>query len=333
MPSRRQILRTAALAGVALPSLAACGRVAQPRASQAVTRRANTLGSDYLALGLLALAQAHKRGWARGHHGAAVIASYYFTHEHDLDERTLRALRRQVDAFVQHRRGEFPGLDPGPGVSDVSPVLQQLDAHVHELRSGGHDAIYSSLALKALQDLPHYATPRIVDGLRRLLVDFVEKLPVVEPTAWQRAHTESPITTARELASRTLRATLRPWPSVLEVGAGQVVHWITHADALITLEELGHSAIARRAYSAHQLYIHHPQQTEQSDGPPVAQTNWLKHDYWESEAPRLPQKKTWFFGHSFKLPYSLYRLLSNDSDETRRSACLKRASQLHLPFA
>ncbi len=330
--TRRRLLEAAALAGLAAPALLGCGT--QPAAHEppgAGTRR-HGLGRDYLALGLMGLAVAHERGWARGHHGAAVIAGHYFCQEHDLDDRTVRAVRAQIEAFVQHRRAEFPPLDPGPGRADVEPILEQLATHVHELRSGGHDAIYASLALKALRDVPEFATPRIVDGIRRLLVSFVDTLPVVEETRWQREHPLPPFEDTHALRRATRTALLRPWESVVSLGAGQVVHWVTHADAILTLEELGHGALARRAFAAHQRYIHHPQGKGAGSGPEQPTLGWLEHAYWESAAPRRPQKGTWFFGHSFKLPYSLYRLLRGETDEAVRRACLARGSQLHVPF-
>ena len=335
--SRRRLLGAAAAAGL-VPLAAACGERAPtepalPSASAAADEPGgNTLGRDVLAQGLMALAHAHKRGWARGHHGAAVIASYYFCLEHPLDEPTLHALRGQVESFVQYRRAEFPGLDPGPGNADVGPVLEQLEAHVHELRSGGHDAIYASLALRALQDLPHYATPKVIDGLRRLLVSFVETLPVTEATEWQREHPAEPYADSAALARETLDAMQRPWESVLELGAGQVVHWVTHADALVTLDELGHGAIARKAWPAHRRYIHHPLGDGTGSGPSKAAIDWLSAEYWEGKAPRQPQKGSWFFGHTFKLPYSLFRLLRGVEDEAVRRACLVRGAQLSVPF-
>ena len=120
--TRRDFLGSAAITGLALPALAVCG--ARPVATP-VPRVHNGIGRDYLALGLMGLAVAHERGWARGHHGAAVLAAHYFCQEHDLDERTVRALRLQVDAFVRHRRKEFPPLDPGPGHADVGPIKIQ----------------------------------------------------------------------------------------------------------------------------------------------------------------------------------------------------------------
>ncbi len=43
------------------------------------------VGKDYLAKGLEALSDAHRFRWNQGHHGAAVIAAYYFCRENALD--------------------------------------------------------------------------------------------------------------------------------------------------------------------------------------------------------------------------------------------------------
>lgn len=60
--------------------------------------------------------------------------------------------------------------------------------------------------------------------------------------------------------------------------------------------------------------------------------DWLGPEYWESDAPRRVLGHTWFNGHSFKLPYSLFRLLRRTEDQALRNACLIRASKLSIPF-
>ena len=52
----------------------------------------------------------------------------------------------------------------------------------------------------------------------------------------------------------------------------------------------------------------------------------------ESDAPRKVQDDSWFFGHSFKLPYSLFRLLRRTRDQALRTAGLTRAAKLSIPF-
>ncbi|MGE0190850.1 MAG: hypothetical protein AB7T63_02305 [Planctomycetota bacterium] len=328
--SRRRFLRWAAAAGIVVPALASMEGVT--RAWGAPDGDAPSLGDDLLAQGLAALAHAHHRGWARGHHGAAVIAAWCFQREHALDERTTAALRKQVEAFIASRRSEFPPPAPGSGTAHPELLLEKLAEHVHELRSGGHDAIHTALALRALRQLPEYATPRILDGLVKLLEGFVTMLPVEPVSDFHREHPLAPYANADAIRQVTLAALLRPWRHIRSEGAGVVVHWVTHGEALVTLHEMGYDQVARLGHPAHQQFLNRPvgpDDLEEPEGEPIA---WLQPGYWESDAPRTPQKGTWFFGHSFKLPFSLFRLLAGTTDGALGTRALVRAAQLHVPF-
>jgi hypothetical protein len=81
---------------------------------------------------------------------------------------------------------------------------------VHELRSGGHETSYAALALRALRDAPELATPAVVDGGCYLLRNHVGSYQPVKPSRWAREHPAPPYADAKDLATRTFRATLRP---------------------------------------------------------------------------------------------------------------------------
>jgi hypothetical protein len=142
----------------------------------------------------------------------------------------------------------------------------------------------------------------------------------------------APYGDAGDLAAAALRATLRPWGHVMRVGASGVLHWVTHAEALVTLEELGHGEVARRGHAAHQLQINRPVVEGGAGEPERAPIDWLGPGYWESDAPRRPLDDSWLFGHSFKLPYSLFRMLRRIDGPALRSASLARAARLSIPF-
>jgi len=278
------------------------------------------------------MSQAHQRGWGQGHFGATVLSSYYFCRENGLDERTSRALRANVDGFIARRPSEFPSPKPGRGTADTTRIVEQLDRHVAQLGSGGHHIIYSALALRALRDLPELATPSVVDGICKLLEVFAAKFDLERATPPKPEQPSPPYRSAEDISVATLRATLRPWSHVMKVGSANVVHWVTLAEALVTLEELGHREVARRGHAAHQLYIGAAVVDDGAPPPERAPIDWLGPAYWESDAPRKVQDDSWFFGHSFKLPYSLFRLLRRTNDQALRSACLARAACLSIPF-
>lgn len=281
---------------------------------------------------LAQMAGAHRKGWASAHHGAAVIAAHYFLVDNDLDERAARALRAQVDAYVAHNAAEFADLEIGRERTSVAPVVEELGLHVGELRTGGHDAIYASLALRVLREHPEWTTVPVVEGLVATLRDFVETQRAWHPTAFQEQNPLKPYRDGEDLAAVTLRAMLRPWSVVLDQGCGNVVHWITYADALITLEDLGLEPLAREGFRAHQLYVNRPVWDDGRAEPETVAIDWTGAEYWESERPRAPQGGTWFFGHAFKLPYSLFRLLRRADDPDLEAPCLERAAKLVQAF-
>ena len=254
--SRRAFLGLAAAAGLLGPSVVArsAGSLAFGAPDDPVPAPSAPRPS-LLALGLSSLRR-EQRTWVAGHAGATLIAAHYFAHDNALDERTARAHRAHVDAFVAKNPDDYPKPEPGPGKADPGKIAETLDAHVHELRSGGHDAIYAALALRALRDLPEYATPSVVDGICRLIGQHVAAYQPVRTPPRLLERPVPPCESPEALAVATFRAVLRPWDHVRLVGASGVLHWITHAEALVTLEELGYKDVARHGYAAQQLNVH-----------------------------------------------------------------------------
>jgi hypothetical protein len=272
------------------------------------------------------------RSWFDGHFGAAVIASHYFCQDNGLDERTTAAVRANVAAFMAAKPATFPEPDPGPGKADPVAIADELDLHAHELRSGGHDTIYAALALRALRDLPEFATPSVVDGVRRIVRQHVGAYRPVRPSRHALEHPLAPYEGSKDLAAVTLRATLRPWAHVRQVGASGVLHWVTHAEALVTLEDLGYTEVARHGYAAHQLNINRPVEPEGDKPPDPTPLDWLGPAYWESDAPRCLGADDWLAGHSFKLPHSLFGLVRRVEDADLRRSALTRGALLLAPF-
>jgi hypothetical protein len=324
-PTRRDFIRLAAAAGLIGPAAFSCrGTTPDP-----VPR---SYASDPVARGIAALADVHHRGWVPGHHGAAVLAAHYFCVDNTLDERTTRAVHAQIEAYIARRPGEFPDPVPGSGTATPSRIVERLDGQVTMHRSGGHNVIYASLFLRALRDRPEFATPAIVDGFDRCLAVFAQSANAISRTAYNDAHPLAPYGGSEDVTDASLRAILRPWNHVREVGASGVVHFLTHGEALVSLEELGYGETARRGYAAHQIHINRriaDNGGREPDGDPL---DWLAPEYWESERPRNLFGGTWLFGHAFKYPHSLFRLLRRTDDRELRNAVMARASKLTIPF-
>jgi hypothetical protein len=171
-----------------------------------------------------------------------------------------------------------------------------------------------------------------VDGIRRILRQHVGAYRPVQPSRYALDHPLPPYGGPEDLAAYTLRATMRPWDHVREVGASGVLHWVTHAEALVTLEELGYPEVARHGYAAHRLNVHRPFEAQGGVPPRRPPLDWFGPAYWESDAPRRLFQGSWLAGHAFKLPHSLFRLLRRIDEPDLRSAALTRGALLLAPF-
>ncbi len=330
-PSRRDFLRMAAAAGFLgpAPSFAPGG---QDAAEEIV-------GKEYLARGLAALSGAHRFPWNHAHHAAAVVAGYYFCRENTLDRRTRLAVKKQLDDFIAYRRA-YLGSEPERGGKPAppDPIVEILSQNLSRLRSGGHDAIYGGLALKALRDLPEMATAGTVDGVVRLIRRVLQELPAIEPTEVERDNPAAPYRGDQDVVDVTCEAILRPREGFAKAGlrgAGNAIHWVTHADALLTLSELGYADAAKAGHRAHRQYV--PRAADEPgeaapEAPAERFSDWLGAEFWEGREPRASQGGSWLFSHAFKFPYSLFRLLRKVGDPAKKARCVERGAWLAARF-
>jgi hypothetical protein len=304
-PTRREFLQWSAAAGLA-PAFA-LERWQDPATPAA--RLETLLPTEYLHRGILALSRAHRVHWTEAHHGAAILAGWFFCREMPLDERTIRAVRANLDAYIASKPEMFAAAVPAGAAAPADRIVEALAGHMTELRGAAHDQIFAALAVKALQAAPEMAVEPVVDGICRLLAGFVARFRP-EDSDYDRRHPMQPYEGDADLIRATFAALDRPHAHLAARGVVGAIHWVTHADALVTLGECGFADVARLGYRAHQTFINHPV-VEQATGAGVAAVparQWLAAEYWESEAPRRPRAGTWLNGHTLKLPYSLFRL-------------------------
>jgi len=326
--TRRELLRWASLAG-ALPLLNSCAGPAgilsdtNPKTDAAKEMADEIIGKSYLKRGIEALSDSFCCGPLSGHGGAAVIAAYYFCRENALDERTVRKVRSKLDEFMAGAGEAFDVKreHQGPPAS-ADRIAETLAESVSSLRAGGHDAIFASLALKALRDLPELAVEPVVDGLCRMLRNFAKAFPI-QKTEYDLEHPMSHYRNTRDIVRETSLAILRERPGMR---MSSVLHWVTHADALVTLTELGYDEVARLGHKAHQQAINHPGSVSSPPGEDWSTgPQWFKSGYWESEEPR---DGFWGIGHSFKFPYSILKLANRLQGPDEKMNGLERVSWL-----
>ena len=290
------------------------------------------IADRYLEAGLLALSRVRERHWNAGHFGAAVIAAYYFAREQRLDSAAASALVRQLDRLIQKHEDLFlpHGLDGANQSVDAAPVIAALDANIADLHAIGHNVIFATLALKAMQQVPRFATPATVAGLVTLLRQFDGYGPGrpfygwddisavrVEPADEIPAYTDE-----QTIARSALDAFLAIEDVYPFLHQGIVGHLLTHAHALIDLARLGYLDLAAKGHEAHRLFIKLSRNSP-DEGEPVSRDNAL--DRFEPTTAAFWQTdheggREWLVGHVFKYTYSFYDLIQHVDDENKRNA-------------
>ena len=281
------------------------------------------IDDHYLEAGLIALSRVGESHWNEGHFGAAVIAAYYFAREQHLNDAAVAALARQINRlFEAHdlHKGSRHGRD-----ADVAPLVTALDHNIGDLRAIGHNVIFATLALKALQQLPWLATPATVAGLVSLLRQFDEYGPGRPFYGWDEV-TAVRVEPADNIPTYTdeptiARAALHAFAAIEDVypflHQGIVGHLLTHAHALIELARLGYGEIAGKGHDAHRLYIK-LSRNPPDEGEPIPRIGDAQPLAPLSEAFWLADReggREWLVGHVFKYPYSFYDLIRHIDDE------------------
>lgn len=158
-------------------------------------------------------------------------------------------------------------------------------------------------------------TPDIVDGIRRLIDSFREK-PF--PSMQLKEGDGIPIyADTQAILDFTLREFVS-FKDIYEGWQGKPGHLLTHAQALIELENLGYRELSRQGFDGHRLhakfvreeYQYLYKNREVLVQAQVAPASPLKKDFWEGDV----EINDWLIGHIFKYPYTVHSLLRQVDD-------------------
>jgi len=240
------------------------------------------IDSSYLSRGLCGLARAHLASSMAGHLGAALVAGCFFAEEHpDLDATVYAGVTRDLDRIVSGEESLwFDAEEAGitvpqlfapfppepPAAQRVASIATALSANIDRTREAGHNAIFASLAIRALAQHPEHATPSIVDGIRRLIERFDRATPGPGYYGRQRGWIDGDAVTladaddlppyADEAAMiRAVIDELIRGASIRRQGFGGLFHLINHAHALAELSQAGHPDLATRGLGAHHRHL------------------------------------------------------------------------------
>ena len=303
------------------------------------------LSDDYLVKGLTAMSRTMDRGenWASAHMGAGAIAAYYFCQDNRLDDRTVVAIKGQLDQMIAKH---VPLFEPLAAQRPEARLLDEIPKHLEEnismLPIQGHNVIFTALAIKALREVPEMTTPGVIGGICRVLdrltdkgtdpaLRFGDEVIEVSDVGIESDGTFPEYTDYNVIAEFTFDEFLK-FSRIYNGMHGQMGHLVTHAQALIELSRLGYDGLARKGHDAHRLHakrlrrLHDYENNARTFARP-AKDSPLTHAYWQSDSDRLALSN-WAFGHTFKYCYHFYDLLRYVGDTDKRRKVIERMAYI-----
>lgn len=239
---------------------------------------------DYLSKGLNAMARAHRMSSMSGHLGAAVVAGYFVGEQRpQLDPVVCKGVEGDLDRVMgggsvfgkkmakNSALTDAELFEPFPkqkaDASLIDGIAEALGKNISRVRQSGHNVIFASLAIRALKEHPEFATPKVVDGIRKLIALFDGQHPgsgyygkdrgrisgnKIELPAEDLAPQYGDI---EGMAVAVLDEAINQDPKVHRQGYGGLVHVINHAAAIADLSQYGYGELVPRAIVAHRQHL------------------------------------------------------------------------------
>lgn len=238
----------------------------------------------YLSKGLNALARAHYMKSMAGHLGATVIAGYFIGEQRpNLDQKIYKGIENDLDRVI---RGEsifgrkmykksaltdrelfepFPRQKPDENLIDA--IAEALATSIGKPRASGHNVIFASLAIRALREHPEFATPAVVDGIRKLLNLFNGTHPGSGYYGKTKGRLNgnkielpdhdgiSPYTDLKGMAISVFDEVIDQKPEIHRVGYGGLLHIINHAAAITDISTYGYPELVPFAVRSHRKHL------------------------------------------------------------------------------
>lgn len=233
-------------------------------------RKQRQVTDKYLLAGISALARAKGEfdyPWFFGHSGASVLAGYFLLRDNDLATDVRSVIEEHLDQLISADEALFKAFSFDACQADKQELMQCLSECVRTHSTTGHGVIFGTLALKAFTIEPALLTNEVSDGVVALLRDCLEDVP---NRHYGISEYRSPavdysgiklLRSAKEAAdySLTVHDTVYP-DQIIENTyyflAGDLLHCVTYAHALLELEELGYGDIVEAGLEAISRHIY-----------------------------------------------------------------------------
>ena len=299
---------------------------------------------EYLEKGLWGLSRAHLVDTMTGHLGATLVAGCLFSEEHrELDRKVHAGIEKELDRVL---KGES-AFDPGEGgsittsdlfvpypdedthVDQIDRIAQVLSRNIGGTRSSGHNVIFASLSIRALQEYPRHATSSIIDGICRLIGGFDQASAGSGYYGREKGRIDGDMVALPEHPDFRSYSNLEGMieavlDELLETAAerrqgfGGLWHIINHAASLIDLSECGYVDLAQKGLEAHHRHVRLwrslPNVEDELGTEEPAEEDPCTPVYWESGTLRRDRAR---LTHRIKTLYGFYRLACLVDDTTK----------------
>lgn len=281
--NRSEFLKLSAstVSGLAVP----CVFGGVTRAAYAESARGIALDDAYLLRGLNALARAHHMSAMAGHLGASLVAGYFIGKQRPgLDPEVYKGIEGDLDRVMGGESVFGSKMTKNSKIADselfasfpqeksneslIDGIAETLAKNIQVTRESGHNVIFASIAIHALKERPEFATPSIVDGIRKLIGLFDKAHPGSgyygkakgringSKIALADGNEGTPhYTDVKGMVDAVLDEIINQDPRVNTQGYGGLVHVNNHAAAITDLAKYGYPELVPTAIASHRQHL------------------------------------------------------------------------------
>jgi len=309
-------LSTGIIGGLSIPGL--WETTAHP--AETPTAKSIAIDETYLVKGLNAMARAHRMSAMAGHLGASLVAGYFIGKQRpDLDPEVYKGIEGDLDQVMA---GEsvfgskmtknskiadselfeaFPKEKPNESLIDG--IAEALEKNIKTPRESGHNVIFASIAIHALKERPEFATPSIIDGIRKLIGLFDNAHPGSGYYGKAKGRIKGNkvtlpdgedgtphYTDVKGMVDAMLDEIIHHDPKVHVQGYGGLIHVNNHAAAITDLAQYGYPELVPAAIASHhqhlRLWRNLPNVADEFGPEPFSEFSPYTAAYWTSD--KLP---------------------------------------------
>jgi hypothetical protein len=290
------------------------------------------IDDSYLVKGLTGMARA--KGWFDAHWGAGILAGYYLCQDNSLGNATTAAIKNQLDAVIQKHGEQFlPFTEERSDKARIEEVPRALRVAIDGgLRAHGHAVIFASLSIRALRDVPQMAQPKIIQALCGLSHQIAKGKPQT-PLDPAFVYPDSKTMIEATLDSLVKFKDLLGRPSIRRPN---FTHMVTHTEALLNLELMGYSDLAKMGHAGQKTHISsavpafEASEAEKYTAPSLL--TLTQPEFWNDMKNQERWSQKWnqednpngdwiASGHLFKVLYSYHRLITRVPDREDIELC------------